>query len=417
MLVYRQKPPRARPVPSRGFASTCHPIVTNMSYQIGYCTNVHAGANLAQTRENLEKHAVAVKAAVCPDREMGIGLWLSANSASELLSTDQIGEFADWLGQRQLIPFTLNGFPYGDFHERVVKHRVYKPTWYEKARLDYTLNLIEILDRLLPPRVEGSISTLPVCWGNPPPTAEAAGFAATQLRHVADRLAELESSSGRLIYVCLEPEPGCYLQRSEDIISFFNRFLLPVGNEERIRRHIRVCHDVCHAAVMFEEQADVFDRFRAAGVRVGKVQVSSAVLVDFMQIQQSDRAEAVRQLAGFAEDRYLHQTTVRDPRGKMSFFEDLPAALDSIGDPGRLVERWSIHFHVPVYLDKFGHLGTSQTQIQQCLDAARGHPELSHLEVETYAWGVLPGELKQPNLASGIALELNWLAEQLQTSA
>ena len=32
-----------------------------------------------------------------------------------------------------------------------------------------------------------------------------------------------------------------------------------------------------------------------------------------------------------------------------------------------------------------------------------------HLEVETYAWGVLPPELRQPDLAAGIAQELAWL--------
>jgi hypothetical protein len=33
----------------------------------------------------------------------------------------------------------------------------------------------------------------------------------------------------------------------------------------------------------------------------------------------------------------------------------------------------------------------------------------AHLEAETYAWGVLPVELRQPDLAAGIAEELLWL--------
>ena len=33
------------------------------------------------------------------------------------------------------MPFTFNGFPYGDFHQSVVKHRVYEPTWADAERL------------------------------------------------------------------------------------------------------------------------------------------------------------------------------------------------------------------------------------------------------------------------------------------
>jgi hypothetical protein len=193
-----------------------------MPHQVGYCTNVHAGADLAETRRNLQLHAVAVKNSFSPDKEMGIGLWLSANSAEQLLVGDRVGEFADWLGEQGLLPFTLNGFPYGNFHEPVVKHRVYEPTWYEPARLKYTLDLIEILDRILPAGIEGSISTLPIGWGNPGPSDEQISVATRQLCQIADRLAELESATGRLIYLCIEPEPGCYLQRSGDIVSFFN---------------------------------------------------------------------------------------------------------------------------------------------------------------------------------------------------
>ena len=48
--------------------------------QLGYCTNVHAGADLETTRANLEEHAVAVKQLFSPDQPMGIGLWLSSEA-------------------------------------------------------------------------------------------------------------------------------------------------------------------------------------------------------------------------------------------------------------------------------------------------------------------------------------------------
>lgn len=381
--------------------------------RIGYCTNVHAGANLETTRANLQRHAIRVKQQFSPDAPLGIGLWLSAESARKLREEGQIEPFAAWLAETGLAPFTLNGFPYGDFHQSVVKHNVYRPTWSEQARKDYTFDLIEILHAILPAGMEGSISTLPLQWGNPAPIAEQLAAAATNLRAVADRLARLENDSGRLIYVCLEPEPGCVIDRAEDVVRFFEDNLLVDGDEATIRRHIRVCHDICHSVVMFEEQVDAFRRLKAAGIRVGKVQVSSAVVVPFDDIAPQHRADALGQLRAFAEDRYLHQTVVRSSSTAAPiFFEDLPQALETVQDVEALTGQWRVHFHVPVYLDHFGLLKTSRKQILECLEIATHEmPELSHFEVETYAWSVLPKELQHDRLADGIAKELQWFRD------
>jgi hypothetical protein len=377
--------------------------------QIGYCTNVHAGADLETTRANLARHSLAVKARVSPDQPMGIGLWLSAVASRKLRAEHQTEAFADWLGAVGLLPFTLNGFPHGDFHQPVVKHRVYEPTWWEQSRLDYTLDLIAIQHILLPEGEEGSISTLPICWGQPEPGAEQLFQAAALLHKVAQRLEHLERERGRLIYLCLEPEPGCYLQHGADVVRFFEEFLLHGIDEALVRRHIRVCHDVCHAAVMFEKQDDVLKTYRSAGIAVGKVQVSSAVRVPWDEIPVDDRPAALAQLSAFAEDRYLHQTVSRSGAGdELTFYEDLPSVLKIVGDARPLSGEWRVHFHVPVYLERFGQLTTSQADIRACLEQCRGSTAMKHYEVETYAWDVLPAELKQPELASGIAHEVEW---------
>jgi sugar phosphate isomerase/epimerase len=378
--------------------------------QTGYCTNVHAGADLAATRANLQRHALAVKERFSPAEPMGVGLWLSAQAAGKLRAEGQTEEFAGWLRDAGLVPFTFNGFPHGDFHQAVVKHRVYEPTWCEPARLEYTLDLIAIQDALLPPGMEGSISTLPLAWGQPPPRREQLELAAANLRRVAEHLARLEQGSGRLIYLCLEPEPGCVLQRGGDVVRFFQEFLLPGGDEDKVRRYLRVCHDVCHAAVMFEPQAEVLAAYQAAGIAVGKVQVSSAVRLPLDRIAGEERQSALAQLASFAEDRYLHQTVIRTgDAGVPAFHEDLPAALRTVADARRAEGEWRIHFHVPIYLERFGRLESTQNEIGACLEAVAD--DVRHFEVETYAWGVLPAELRQPDLASGIAREMTWFRE------
>ena len=167
---------------------------------------------------------------------------------------------------------------------------------------------------------------------------------------------------------------------------------------------------------MFEEQEEVLRRYRQAGIGVGKVQVSSAVAVPLDRLPPEERALAMRQLAEFNEDRYLHQTSVRlAPDQPAVFYEDLPAALESAGQ-GPLTGEWRVHFHVPVYLRRFGLLEASQPAILDCLRTTHelGNPAV--FEVETYAWGVLPAELQQPDLAAGIAQELAWFRELLEVS-
>jgi hypothetical protein len=381
--------------------------------QIGYCTNVHAGADLQSSRQNLERYALQVKRQFRPQAPMGVGLWLANPAAEELLIDDRLDHWAQWLAEQGLVPFTMNGFPFGDFHQQVVKHRVYHPTWLETDRRDYTLRLIEILDALLPPEVEGSISTLPLCWGEPAPSEEQLRQAGRQLRVVAAQLAHLERETGRLIHVAVEPEPGCAIQRSTDLVNFFENYLFEGDSESACRRHLRVCHDVCHAAVMFEPQREVIERYRAAGIGIGKVQVSSAVRVPMDRLEPRQRRQALEQLSGFAEDRYLHQTMVKQQDQPPRFYEDLPLALAAEREKGEPAGEWRVHFHVPVYLERFGLLETSQADILACLDALRDQPEVTHFEVETYAWGVLPESLQVPDLATGIAREMTWFAEQL----
>lgn len=396
---------------------------------LGYCTNVHAGANLAETRANLQQHAVRVKQLFSPDAPMGIGLWFSAASARELVQTRQVEAFASWLREQGLLPYTFNGFPYGNFHQKVVKHLVYEPTWWEPERLAYTLQLIDILDAFLPPGEEGSISTLPIAWGQPCPDREQNMQAATQLKQVAHYLHDLEERTGRLIYICIEPEPGCVFSLADDAIHFFEwqlfRSAESASEADLIRRHIRLCHDVCHAAVMFEDQADVLKRYQAAGIEVGKIQISAALRMNLNTLERPDGStvqDHLTELASFNEERYLHQTSVRRPEDdgfeEQAFYEDLPLALLAETKlaaenfkAGRPLGEWRIHFHVPIYQQELGRLSSTQEQIGECLTAARKQTTCKHYEVETYAWTVLPKELRPSELAVGIAEELKWFRD------
>lgn len=406
---------------------------------LGYCTNVHPGTRLQEVQDNLLKHAGAVKDRVSPDQPMPIGLWLSARAAQELIGDPGAFEgFRDFLRLHGLAPFTFNAFPWGDFHglrspraarassrarglgvlganpastppspvAAPVKHRVYRPDWSEFERLEYTVAIAAIAADLVEPGREVSISTLPVCWGLPAPGEEPCdlGAAANSLRILARHLARIEQDTGRLIHVDLEPEPGCYLDRASDVSAFFENHILRRGNEHVMRRHLRICHDICHAAVMFEDQEDALAHYARAGITVGKVQISSAIDADFDAVSVDGHPTLLAELRAFAEDRYLHQTTVRQPQRGTRFFEDLPDALTSAGDNPS--GRWRTHFHVPIFAHRLGRLATTADQIAPAIHAAFRLHGVRHFEVETYAWDVLPEHLRLPTLAEGLAREV-----------
>lgn len=348
---------------------------------------------------------------------MGIGLWFS-NQSSQQLEHEGLDEFAAWLDQQGLQTITLNGFPYGDFHQAVVKHDVYLPDWTNPSRRLFTERLARILHRLLPGGAEGSISTLPLAW-NAKQAPSALSACAEQFAQLSRYLAKFERETGRLIYVCIEPEPGCAIDTAEDVLAFFNDYVcLGRASEEAIlRRHLRVCHDVCHSVVMFEEQSHAIRTYAGAGIEIGKVQVSSAVKVELNALDVNERRDAIAQLAAFHEPRYLHQTMVRRAgESEARFYEDLQLALAAESEHALRGGEWRVHFHVPVFVDRFGWLSASQKEIVDCL-AELHKSNVRHLEVETYAWGVLPESLRSPNLAEGIAKEMSWLKQRLDEQA
>ena len=246
--------------------------------QLTYCSNVHPGATLDQVSHVIEHHFAAVRS-LRGLNTMGAGLWLSSLVAERLREDDQARRrFRSLLQQEGLDLFTLNGFPYGDFHQKRVKAQVYRPDWTTSERYRYTLNLAQILTELMPPdQEEGTISTLPL--GYAPDWSEAKQEQAlTSLCQLASALERLKQRCGRSIRICLEMEPGCVLERTYQIVELFTKQLPATARRLGIAsrclsNHLGVCYDICHQAVMFEDPAESLDRLEQAGITVGKIQI------------------------------------------------------------------------------------------------------------------------------------------------
>lgn len=395
---------------------------------LGYCTNVHAGLDSDSILANLRKCALPVRQRLGQDR-LGVGLWFSQMAAKELLEEDRLDRFKQQLQSMGLVPYTINGFPQQDFHQKVVKHRVYEPAWWEPARLQYTRDLIEILDRLLPEDLSGSISTLPIGWNQRCTDQESRyAQAAANLLLLADELNARYEKTGRRIRIALEPEPGCIFTDNASLRAFYQRYwstpAISHAQAQRAREYLTICHDICHSAVMGENQQEQVLESLSLGIQVGKVQVSSAIRVPWSGLDSVQQHRALLQLAQFAEDRYLHQTMVVDSTGQHRLVEDLPELMAQHLEHGALKSslplsdrEWRIHFHVPIYVQSWGQIESTQSQINAWLDLVKVRPELFlpdvAYEVETYAWGVLPSQLQRLSLDEGIAQEIAWLQSQL----
>ena len=384
---------------------------------VAYCTNVHPGVTLNEVRANLARYAAAVRDRVCPGRVLPVGLWLGADAAAAAARDPAaVADLSRFLTDHGLAVASLNAFPFGPFHGRPVKDAVYLPHWADPARLTYTRDAARVLAGLLPEAAEGGVSTLPLGW--PPHVDDPATFrseAAARLTDLVHHLARLELDTGRLVHVDLEPEPGCLLQSAADVVGFFDRHLLGTPDELSVRAYLRVCHDVCHSAVMFEPQSEALAAYRDAGLTLGRVQISSAPALDFDTLDDDRWAPAAAALAAFAEPHYRHQTCVRDAGGAVRRYPDLPDALaaERTRDPaGRLRGEWRVHFHVPLHRTRVGPdrlLHTTRPDVTALFQALQDHPDRPRLETETYTWGVLPGDrVDDDALIAGLAEELTW---------
>jgi len=381
------------------------------STTIGYCTNVHAGVDLSSICNNLDEFAVPARDASGAD-ELGVGLWIPAQAAGEL--TNSVANFSKFLTERRLRAFTINGFPFDNFHQPVVKYAVYKPTWWQQERLDYTRKLADILAELLPEsEAVGSISTLPIAWADEHASDENLAIAGASFRELAAYLQTIEEKRGKRIVVAIEPEPGCVLDTTQNVIDWFEQHL----PDKSHRRYLSVCHDICHSSVMMETQQDALSKLAEAGVAIGKVQVSNAIIADWHSMAEGRQREAIAQLSEFAEDRYLHQTGRLKADGSFELAEDLPQLLRSAESEQQLAcgdQRWVVHFHVPIFLERFGHLRTSQDDTLDCLCFLNQCDSIEftgHLEIETYAWTVLPHSMRRRGLSEDIAREIFWLRD------
>jgi sugar phosphate isomerase/epimerase len=411
---------------------------TGRRLRLAYCLNLHPAEDLAGVRAGLERITQPLRERLGVDEAFGVGPWLPASVAGELAADrGALDRFAGELADGGLDAFTFNAFPFGGFHREGLKRDVFKPTWLEPERLAFTCHAADVAAACA--RARGaedaerhlSISTHAGGHGDHLPETEQRVECATLLARAVSYLAGLEAEGAPRIVLGVEPEPrsaaGDTAEWAELHPEWAERIAAALDRsdaEALVQRHLGLCLDACHAAVEFEDPAEVVGRAVAARAPLAKLQFSNALRL----LDPGADPEGAAALLAMDEPVYLHQLAGLSGDGALRLGLDDLSDWEQLSEPERDAWRnaaeWRCHFHVPVNLGGplpgSGGLSTTRELSDDVLDAvlarrdAWGTPEL-HVELETYTWSILPDATRGAGaLVDGLEREYAHLIGRLE---
>ena len=304
-------------------------------FHLTYCTNIHPGESWDATFENLKEYIPKIKGELSVTEAFAIGLRVSDEASKTLIKPERLAEFKSWLKDNNCYVFTFNGFPFGGFHRQVVKDEVHFPDWSTTARRDYTLRLFKILAAIMPANMDAGISTSPLSykhWHKSPEAMKALmDQSCAHIMEVVEQLYQLKLDQNLDLHLDIEPEPDGVIEDSKGLVDFYNDWLIPAGipllvekfgvspevAASVIKDHVRVCYDVCHFAVGYENHEEVLNTFKNEGIKIGKFQLSAA-LKAAIPAQKDKRKPVEKALLPFVESTSLIIIKISTP-GRNSF--------------------------------------------------------------------------------------------------
>ena len=364
---------------------------------LAYCTNVHRGNSWAETFDSLEKYVMEVRRKVAPNDRFAIGLRLGAEAARELSDNDKISHFAD--GLIKMMPMYLQSmaFPTVIFMVPGLKNR-YTARIGHSPKTGLHPPSFTILEQLLEPGEEGSVSTLPGSFKEFLPNHDIPEVMIKNLDACSLKIEELSVPKNLDLHLGMEPEPLGMFETTPETITFFDHLFEKASNEEIARKRIGVNYDCCHLAVEFEDAHEGLDSLVTHGIRLSKLHLSSALTA-------KPTEKNLQRLRDFIEPVYLHQVALGKEGKCVWGFKDLDLALQS-QKTGNLpdADEWRIHFHVPLHASPGGDLGDTRIHVIDTLFWLSKNPDACrHLEMETYTWEVMPKELQAGTVIEQVA--------------
>ena len=376
---------------------------------LAYCTNIHRGEGWNETFHGLNEYTLKVKEKVSQSDPFAIGLRLGYKAALELSETGSgnLDEFIKWLDHNNCYIFSINGFPYGQFHGSRVKEQVYSPDWTYDSRFEYTNLLFDILAEILPSGMSGSVSTLPGSFKEfIQDDIRQGNVIIENLARCGKHINDLIEKTGKDLHLGLEPEPLGWFENTPETLSFFKRFRNIHGDE--FDNVIGVNYDTCHLAIEYENAKESLLLLKNNNIKISKIHLSSA-------LKLKPNQQTVDSLKEYQDDVYLHQVIAKLQNGDLIRFKDLPDAIENFLKGNCNDDEWRVHFHIPLHASPDSLFDDTRDHIKDTLSVLSSDPEMcKHLEMETYTWEVLPNSMQSNSVVDQLSLEYDWTLNSLR---
>ena len=376
---------------------------------LAYCTNIHRGEGWNETFHGLNEYTLKVKEKVSQSDPFAIGLRLGYKAALELSETGSrnLDEFIKWLDHNNCYIFSINGFPYGQFHGSRVKEQVYSPDWTFDSRVEYTNLLFDILAEILPSGMSGSVSTLPGSFKEfIQDDIRQGNVIIENLARCGKHINDLIEKTGKDLHLGLEPEPLGWFENTPETLSFFKRFRNIHGDE--FDNVIGVNYDTCHLAIEYENAKESLLLLKNNNIKISKIHLSSA-------LKLKPNQQTVDSLKEYQDDVYLHQVIAKLQNGDLIRFKDLPDAIENFLKGNCNDDEWRVHFHIPLHASPDSLFDDTRDHIKDTLSVLSSDPEMcKHLEMETYTWEVLPNSMQSNSVVDQLSLEYDWTLNSLR---
>jgi hypothetical protein len=411
--------------PTCGIKAYLTDLYSNSRGDIIKIDNIHLcySLNVFPSIKDVEERLSVIKSKFIKIRqELGLdnstpfalGLWSDALFVEQMKDQKNLKLVEQFLSDNNFYTYTVNAFPYGVFHNTVVKDKVYQPDWTTSIRKDFTCNAADFLAKLLPDEIVGSISTLPGGYKKhflKSKISEVNRTIANNLLAVATHLEEIDKRYGKEIILSIEMEPDCLWESPEEFIQFYNEYL---KEDNAAQKYIGVCYDTCHQELLSGQTASGIKKLISEGIRIGKIQLSAALktkkatLSDFLELKQ------------FEDPIYLHQTRLKNYDNKIvNTFDDIPSSKRSeIEQYKKIMTNEEIdnsffvtHFHIPIFVDKIlKRSSAAKLELLDILKIIKNDSKISqNLEIETYTYNVLPKCFSDKSIEDNIIDEYKWI--------
>lgn len=384
--------------------------------QIAHAGLIKPVTSFTDIQSTITNSLAPINRAISPDAPVGVSIRLSqAALVDPALTAESLRALLDEQDLR------LDGISAVSISGGA-KEYIHEPDWRTEERLGFMFPALNLAAEFASPGQEIGITTNALSYRRWIDVDMPGNWAALTLNvvRVVQHLVGIHDRTGLLLHIDLEPEPGSVLRDTADVVNFFSQWLLPRGGAmlsdrmqlsdgsgaESILRHVRIALDTAHAAVVWDDAAASLDAFAGLGIQIGRLQVSSALEIEVPAETDAQKMLA-EHLSAFVSPTLLQQVVARKDGEIVQRFDDLPDAIDAIGDSTG--QAWRIHTHAPLLADRYGVFASTREATAAWLReiASRGI-DVGMIELRSANWDVVPHDDRGP-LETMIMQEAEWV--------